>query len=157
MSFAARTAMLCALTLTLLGASGNANDALRLLERMRGAAGAVWSAHVVSVSRLTYGGGPAVVSTDSEGYLLRIGHCSGEICDGSYFDGRRLYAVDMNGTAVPLSRQTEPYLRSLRIATSLQFLSPSFVRDGGTIGATQRFLQGKIASHGISEHRCGVN
>jgi hypothetical protein len=142
MSFAARTAMLCVLALTLLGASGNGNDALRLLERMRAAAGPVWSAHIVSVSRLTYGGGPAVVSTDSEGYRLRIGHCTGEICDGSYFDGRRLFAVDMNGTAVPLSRQTEPYLRSLRIATSLEFLSPSFLRDGGTIGAFGNELLG---------------
>lgn len=135
MSFAVRTGMLCAMALTLLGATGNGRDALHLLGQMRNAAGPVWNAHIVSVSRLTYGGGPAVVSTDSEGYRLRIGHCAGEICDGSFFDGRRLYAVDMNGTAVPLSRQTEPYLRSLRIVTSLEFLAPSFLRDGGTLGA----------------------
>ncbi len=135
MSFAARTGMLCAMALALMGASGDQNGALRLLTQMRDAAGPVWKAHIVSVSRLAYDDGPAVVSTDSEGYRLRIGHCAGEICDGSYFDGRRLYAVDMNGTAVPVSRQTLPYLRSLRIVTSLEFLSPSFLRDGGSVGA----------------------
>jgi hypothetical protein len=135
MSFAARTGMLCALALALLGVSGNGSGALHLLSQMRDAAGPVWSAHIVSVSRLSYGGEPAVVKTDSEGYWLRIEHCAGEICDGSYFDGRRIFAVNMNGTAVPLSPQTEPYLRSLRIVTSLEFLSPAFLHDGGAIGA----------------------
>ena len=78
---------------------------------------------------------------------MRIGHCSGEICDGSYFDGRRLYAVDMNGTAVPLSRQTEPYLRALRMVTSPEFLSPSFVRDGGRLERSATHARGPHLPH----------
>ncbi|HLY03803.1 MAG TPA: retropepsin-like aspartic protease [Candidatus Cybelea sp.] len=134
MGFAARTGMLFALLLTELGASRSQNDVVRLLERMSTAAGPVWSAHLVSVSRLTFDGEPAVVETQSEGLRVALRHCTGELCDGTYFDGERLFTVNLNGTTLPESPQTQPYLRSLRLVASLAFLSPSFLAHGGRFG-----------------------
>jgi hypothetical protein len=136
MLFAARTGLLCVLALVTLGANRNQNDAVRLLEQMRSAAGPVWAAHFVSVSRLTFNGEPTVVSTESAGLRITIRHCSGEVCDGTYFDGDRLYSIDMNGTTLPRSSQPEPYLRSLRVVASLDFLAPSFFVRGGRVGSS---------------------
>jgi hypothetical protein len=112
---------------------------------MRAAAGPVWVAHVVSVSRLTLGGQQNVVSSDSEGLRITVRHCTGELCDGSYFDGVHLYSINMNGTALPRSLEPEPFLRSLRVVGSLDFLSPSFVLHGGRIGGTgSGTFQGKL-------------
>ncbi len=145
MGFAARTGMLFALLLTELGATGNQNDVVRLLERMSSAAGPVWATHFVSVSRLTFEGEPAVVSSESEGLRVTLRHCTGELCDGTYFDGERLFTVNLNGTALPESPQPVPYLRSLRLVASLAFLAPSFLTHGGRFGdAGTAMLNGKI-------------
>lgn len=134
MGFAARTGMLFALLLTTLGAGRGQNDVVGLLEKMRNAAGPVWMAHFVSISRQNFNGEPSVVSTDSEGLRVWVRRCTGELCDGSYFDGERLFLVNLNGTALPESLQTQPYLRALRLATTLTFLTPSFIAHGGRVG-----------------------
>jgi hypothetical protein len=145
MGFAARTGMLFALLLTELGATGNKNDVVRLLERMSNAAGPVWAAHVVSVSRLSFEGEPAIVSSESEGLRVTVRHCTGELCDGNYFDGERLFTVNLNGTTLPESPQPQPYLRSLRLVSSLTFLAPSFITHGGRFGdAGTTMLNGTI-------------
>jgi hypothetical protein len=135
MGFAARTGLLFALALMTLGASHNESGVVRLLEQMRGASGPVWQAHIVSVARLSFNGEPAVVSSESEGLRVSVKHCVGEVCDGTYFDGERVYSFNMNGTTVAPSPQTEPYLRALRIVASLQFLTPSFFQSGGRVGS----------------------
>ncbi len=134
MGFAARTGMLFALLLTELGVSRNQNDVVRLLERMSNAAGPVWAAHFVSVSRLTFEGEPAVVVSESEGLRTSLSHCTGKLCDGTYFDGERLFTVNLNGTTLPESVEPQPYVRSLRLVASLAFLAPSFVSHGGRFG-----------------------
>jgi hypothetical protein len=134
MGFARRTALLCALLLGTVGANGSGDDVVRLLERMRAAAGPVWQAHIVSVSRLTLEGMQNVVSTDSEGLDFTVRHCVGEVCNGTYFDGEHLYSINMNGTTLPDSLEPEPFLRSLRLVASLEFLSPSFLQHGGQVG-----------------------
>jgi len=136
MRFAARTGLLFAVALATLGANRNDNDVVHLLERIRNAAGPVWQAHLVSVARLSFDGGPAVVSSESEGLRVTTRHCTGELCDGTYFDGERLYSLNMNGTTVARSSQPEDYLRALRLVGSLEFLSPSFFARGGRIGGT---------------------
>jgi hypothetical protein len=152
MGFAARTGMLFALLLTELGASRNQNDVVRLLERMSNAAGPVWTAHFVSVSRLTFEGEPAVVVSESEGLRTSLSHCTGKLCDGTYFDGERLFTVNLNGTTLPESVEPQPYLRSLRLVASLAFLAPSFVARGGRFGdAGTRTLNGR-AYRAIVEH-----
>ncbi|HYL28266.1 MAG TPA: aspartyl protease family protein [Candidatus Nitrosotalea sp.] len=134
MGFAARFALLCAVALGTLGANGSQSDVARLLERMRAAAGPVWQTHLVSVSRLAIGGENSLVSSDSEGVRLTVRHCTGELCTATYFDGEHLYSVSMNGTALADSMEPEPFLRSLRLVASLQFLAPSFLQHGGKIG-----------------------
>ncbi len=135
MGFAARTALLFALALSTLGANGSENPVTGLLQRMSVAAGPVWRTRFISVSRLTLGHAQNVVSTDSEGLRITVRHCTGELCSGTYFDGTHLYNVNINDTAVPQTLQPEPFLRSLRLVASLQFLSPSFVAQGGRIAA----------------------
>jgi Aspartyl protease len=137
MGFAARIALLCALLPATLGAAG-ADDLGRFLDRMRAAAGGpVWSTHIVSIVRLTLRGTQTIVSSDAEGLRFRLMRCTGELCEGSYFDGLRLFGVNINETALPDSRHTEPYLRSLRRIASLGFLGPDFpaggrrIEDGG--------------------------
>jgi Aspartyl protease len=134
MGFAARAGLLCALALGTLGANGDQANIVHLLDRMRAAAGTVWQAHVVSVSRLAIGGQQNVVATDSAGLQITVRHCAGELCTGTYFDGERLYSIDMNGTTVQRTAAPQPLLRSLQAIASLDFLSPSFVARGGRIG-----------------------
>ncbi len=135
MGFAARTVLLFALLAATLGASPNGNGVVRLLEQMRGASGPIWQAHIVSVAALNFNGEAAVVSTESEGLRVSVRHCIGEVCDGTYFDGQRIYSFNMNGTMVADSQELEPFLRSLRIVASLDFLTPSFITRGGRVGA----------------------
>lgn len=133
MGFAKRISLLFALVLATMGANGNAGLD-QLLARMRAAAGPVWQTHFISVSRLVFGGTQSIVSSDSAGLQITVRHCSGELCNGTFFDGSHLYSVNMNGTAVPDSLEPEPFLRSLRLVGSLQFLSPAFTAHGGRIG-----------------------
>ncbi|MBV8529695.1 MAG: aspartyl protease family protein, partial [Candidatus Eremiobacteraeota bacterium] len=134
MGFAVRSGLLFAVALGTLGANGNGSDMIRLLEKMRSAAGPVWQAHFVSVSRLTLGGEQSLVSSDSEGLRIYVRHCTGELCNGTYFDGEHLYSVNLNGTTLARSLEPEPFLRSLRLVASLDFLSPAFILHGGRIG-----------------------
>jgi Aspartyl protease len=129
--FAGRMLAGCALVATL-GAAPSATVP-RLLAAMRAAAGPVWSTHFVSISRISFNGAAAIVSTESLGVPFVVRRCVGELCDGSYFDGARLFRVDVNDAALPKSDQSEPYLRSLRLIASLEFLSPSFTRGGGRV------------------------
>ncbi len=135
MRFAARFGLLCAVALGTLGANRSGGDLVSLLQHMRAATGPVFQTHFVSVSRLTLGGGQSVVSSDSEGLRLTVRHCTGELCNGTYFDGQHLYSINMNGTTLARSLEPEPFLRSLRIVASLAFLSPSFLSRGGQVGA----------------------
>ncbi|HEX4013196.1 MAG TPA: retropepsin-like aspartic protease [Candidatus Cybelea sp.] len=142
MGFAARAGLLFALVLTTLGANRSENDVVRLLEQMRAAAGPVWNAHIVSISRLSFDGAPAVVSSESQGLRVLVRRCTGELCDGSYFDGQRLFTVNMNGTTLPQSMETQPYLRALRLIATLNFLSPSFIAHGGRLGDAGSEIRG---------------
>jgi Aspartyl protease len=135
MGFAVRTCLLCAVALFTLGANRNESDVVGLLERMRAAAGPVWQTHLVSVSRLALSGEQNVVASDSEGLRIAVRHCAGELCNGTYFDGEHLYSINMNGTTVAQSLEPEPFLRSLRLIASLEFLSPNFLIHGGRIGS----------------------
>jgi len=134
MGFAARTALLFALAFGTLGANRNDSPTSELLQRMSAAAGPIWRTRFISVSRLTLGHEQNLVSSDSEGLRINVRHCTGDLCTGSYFDGIHLYAVNMNGTALPEATGPEPFLRALRLVASLQFLSPSFSAQGGRIG-----------------------
>jgi hypothetical protein len=131
MAFAARFALLCALGLATLGAAGPSADFAAFVGRMRAAAGPVWNTHFVSISRLNLEGETTVVSSESQGLAFAVRRCTGELCEGTYFDGSRLYSINMNDTTLPRSPDPEPYLRSLRLIASLGFLAPTFTTHGG--------------------------
>jgi hypothetical protein len=133
MGFAARLVLLCALGLSTLGATRPSADFTRLVDRMRAAAGPVWNTHFVSISRVNLAGVTTVVSSESDGLPFTMRRCTGELCEGTYFDGSRLYSVNINDTVLPRSLDPEPYLRSLRLVASLGFLSPAFGSRGGRL------------------------
>lgn len=132
MPFAVRVVLLFALAASTLGAAPRSAIG-PLLEAMRTAAGPVWSAHFVSISRLSFNGAINTVSSESQGIPFTLSRCNGELCDGTYFDGEHLFTVNVNDTALPQSSEPEPYLRSLRILASLDFLSPAFTSHGGRL------------------------
>lgn len=132
MPFAARVVLLFTLAASTLGAAPRPAIG-PFLDAMRAAAGPVWSAHFVSISRLSFNGATSTVSSESQGLPFTLRRCNGELCDGTYFDGERLYSVNVNDTALPQSTEPETYLRSLRILASLDFLSPSFTARGGRL------------------------
>ena len=132
MAFATRVLLLFAVGMVTLGTTPHAAPT-SLLAAMRAASGPVWSTHFVSISRLSFNGVSTTVSSESQGLPFTLRRCNGELCDGTYFDGDRLYATNANDTALPQSTTPEPFLRALRSVASLTFLEPSFAAQGGRL------------------------
>jgi hypothetical protein len=143
MDFVVRVFVLCVLALGTVAAAPS-GDLNQFLDRMRVAAGPVWNAHFVSVSRLDLEGQTTVVLSESHGLAFVLRRCNGELCAGSYFDGSHLFSININDSAVR-NGDAEPYLRSLRLVASLGFLSPSF--------ASQQ--SGRIVDGGMATFRGG--
>ncbi|MBV8491297.1 MAG: retropepsin-like domain-containing protein [Candidatus Eremiobacteraeota bacterium] len=155
-AFAAGALLFCAalLPVRLAAAPARGGPAFeQLLDRMRAVNGPVWDTHFISISRLEFNGSATVVSTEGLGVAFVLRRCDGEVCAGTYFDGERLYTVDMNDTALLESPQTEPYLRALRTIASLTFLSPAFEPGGGrlTDGGTQTLYGKRYATMIMSD------
>ncbi len=124
MLFAAHVALLFALS----------NDLTELLDRMRTVSGPVWRAHTTSTSHLTFSDGTADVHSEAQGLRFSTYECEGEqLCAGTYFDGERIYSININGTTLPNSNGSDPYLRGQRTIASLAFLAPDFEENGGSI------------------------
>lgn len=132
MGFAARALALCVLTGLSFG-TARAQSLDAFLERMRAATGDPSQAHLRSTSSLAVAGRTDELVTESQGLRFWTRRCNGAVCTGTYFDGTRLYAVNINGTTLPQSRGQERALRGLRTASSLAFLSRSFTAEGGRL------------------------
>lgn len=100
---------------------------------MRAVNGGLWNAHMSSTSTHLVDGTPTLMDTEAQGLKYVLTQCSGRVCIGTYFDGERVYSVNINGTALPRSPAPETYLRALRILGTLEFLSPDFIANGGRI------------------------
>lgn len=133
MGFAARVGLLCVLAALALGAAPASPPLGAVLAHMRAAAGPVYSAHIASKSPHTVEGHEALLDTEIQGLQFILRQCTGEVCVSSYFDGERLFSVNINGTALPRSPAPDAYLRALRILGSLQFIAPEFTDNGGKI------------------------
>jgi hypothetical protein len=132
MRFAARLALFCVLAPFALGAAPS--SALPgILSQMRAAAGPVYSAHIASTSPHIVDKRKTLLHTEIQGLSFELKQCTGDVCVATYFDGERLYSVNINGTALPRSPAPDAYLRMLRIVGTLQFLAPDFVSNGGKI------------------------
>lgn len=135
MKFAAWAALLCVLAASgPAGAQPAASVALPdLLTRMRAVNGGLWNVHLISTSPHDVDGQTAVLDEEVQGLRFLLDQCNEKVCLGTYFDGERLYSVNINGTALPRSAAPEPYLRALRIVGTLAFLAPGFTANGGRI------------------------
>ena len=132
MRFAARAVLLCVLGVLATGASPSTPIAA-LLGHMRAVNPGLYDAHIASVSPRVLDGEDTTLKTDVQGLRFLLQQCTGAVCLGTYFDGERLFSVNINGTALPRSPAPEAFLRALRILGTLQFLSPTFVANGGAI------------------------
>jgi len=132
MRFAGRLLALSALAVFWLGAT-SATPPLRLfVERMRAASGEPYRYHIVSMSH-ERGDDVALTRTDLFGLTFLTRVCKNAVCTGTYFDGYRLYAVNLNDTALPNSQDTERFVRATRTVNSGLFLAPDFERKGGAL------------------------
>jgi hypothetical protein len=105
----------------------------QLLARMRVQSGPVWNAHLTSISHVSRNGLTVDLKSETQGLRFASYECNGALCDGTYFDGERLYAININGTTLPASADTDPLLRAERTIASFTFLAPDFIAQGGRI------------------------
>lgn len=133
MIFATRVALLLLLVSATLGAMHPPENLETLLDRMRAASGPVWRTHTTSASRVTFANDAADVHSEAQGLRFATYECAGSICAGTYFDGERVFSININGTTLPSSDVGDPYLRGQRTIASLAFLDPDFTKTGGTI------------------------
>ena len=132
MLFAARLALLFAVLSTTVAAA-RPDDLATLLDRMRARSGPVWRTHLTSTSHITLQHETTAVHNESLGLRFATYECDSNICAGTYFDGEKIYSININGTRLPQSDANDPYLRGERTIASLQFLAPDFVDNGGYV------------------------
>jgi len=133
MVFAKRLAVLFAVGLATLAVSPPHESLAQLLARMRERSGPVWSAHLGSTSHLTDNGETVDLRSESQGLRFATYRCDGGICAGTYFDGERVFLININGTTLPDADGKDPFLRAERTVASLAFLDPDFPAHGGRI------------------------
>lgn len=130
--FATRLAVLFMLLFITAGAAHQ--DSLpQFLDRMRASGGPAWDVHLSSSSVITAVGGTALVTSDTQGVRFATYECVKSLCDGEYFDGERLFSININGTALPQSDLGDMFLRSQRTIASHAFLAPVYADNGGRI------------------------
>jgi Aspartyl protease len=132
MLFAARLALLFAVLSTTVAAV-RPDDLSSFLDRMRTKSGPVWRTHLTSTSHLTLQHEATAVRSESLGLRFATYECATNLCAGTYFDGERVYSININGTRLPQSDANDSYLRGERTIASLEFLAPDFVDNGGWV------------------------
>lgn len=132
MLFATRLALLFAVLATTVAAA-RPDELGTLLDRMRAKSGPLWRTHLTSSSAITLGHETTAVRSESLGLRFSTYECVDNLCDGTYFDGERLYSININGTRLPQSDTGDPFLRGERTVATLAFLSPDFSDSGGRI------------------------
>lgn len=130
--FAVRLLLLFAFA-SFLTTTARADALSALLQRMRAFSGPVWQAHLTSTSSVSLGGESAQVHSESQDVRFATYECTENLCDGTYFDGERIFDININGTTLPESDGPDPYLRGERTIAALSFLDPAFVSEGGRI------------------------
>ncbi|HVA28713.1 MAG TPA: retropepsin-like aspartic protease [Candidatus Baltobacteraceae bacterium] len=132
MPFATRLGLFFALAV-FATATARAEDLNALLARMRSYSGPVWQAHLTSTSFVSLANDDAEMHSESQNVRFATYECTENLCAGTYFDGERLFDININGTTLPESDGSDPYLRGERTVASLAFLDPAFTDNGGQI------------------------
>lgn len=152
--FAARLALVC---LVLAGPSvplrAQETTPVKLLAAINRASGAPYRYHVHSVidrPPTKPHGTPLSSTIDAQGIAHETKDCRelAEIpelrvvteCSDYYFDGARLYEVDMNQTALHAGVQADAFEATLSAIESYAFTDPDFVRRGGRVTAVKDHL-----------------
>jgi hypothetical protein len=104
-----------------------------LLARMRAKSGPVWNAHLTSVSHLMRNGATVDLKSETQGLQFASYECNGALCAGTYFDGERVYSININGTTLPDTNGSDPLLRAERTIASDAFLAPGFSATDGRV------------------------
>ena len=152
MAFAGRVLLLCVLALGITGATGKPPSLHLLVDQMRAASGAPYKHHIFSISHERIDGVDVVTRTDFSELKFTTHLCDATICTGTYFDGRRLYGVNINDTALPNAIETQRIIRAIRIVNSGAFLEPDFLQNGGRLNDL-----GSIRDNNINYRAIGVN
>ncbi len=147
MGFAGRLLALSTLAVFLIG-SGPAMPLRDFVQHMRAASGEPYRYHIVSASR-DRTDDTAITRTDLFGLTFLTRVCKNTVCTGTYFDGYRLYAVNLNDTALPNSGATERFVRATRTVNSGTFLAPAFERKGGALIDFGTVAEGKYTYRSI--------
>jgi hypothetical protein len=105
----------------------------RLLAHVRTASGAPYAVHIVSEAHLTVDDRTYDLRIESDGYRSLTRRCRGDICQGEYFDGNRMFAVNLNDTALPSSLHANDEERASRAVATCAFAAPEFRTSGGTV------------------------
>ncbi len=103
-----------------------------LLERMRRAAGPIWSTHFEAVVDISDGAILTRARIDARGDRLILHRCLNDLCLGRYYHGSYADDLTLNGAPLPAPQLTssEP---ALLLALSHAFLRPGFRKAGGTV------------------------
>ena len=152
MAFAGRILVLFALGLFAVGAAGRPGNVHLLVQQMRLASGEPYRYHLTSSAHERVDGTDVLVQTDFWGLQYVARRCDASLCSGTFFDGTRLFAVNVNDTALPSSLTPERVLRGIRIVNSGEFLSEDFERLGGALSDL-----GTIRSDGHVYRALGVS
>lgn len=132
MKFALRLAALPVLWFLLLGTARPPLSVPALLGRMRAASGEPYRFHIQSVAHDPVDR-DTIIRADFAGLRFVSRSCESDVCTGTYFDGARTFAVNLNDTALPRSNAVDPYLRGLRTVSSYAFTDNAFELDGGNV------------------------
>ncbi|PZR59436.1 MAG: hypothetical protein DLM50_01545 [Candidatus Meridianibacter frigidus] len=133
MRFAGRLLGLPALLLGLLGATGPTLPLHQFVAHMRAAAGEPYKYHLVATAHERVEGVDVTLRTDYFGLAFSTRVCQGTLCTGTFFDGHKFFAINLNGTALPDSSNNERFIRGLRTINSGIYLSPEFEHGGGSL------------------------
>lgn len=133
MRFAARTLCICVLAWLTVGAAPAAPPPAALLAHMRAVNDRLYETRIDSTAPRQIGAEEPPVRSSAQGVTFSLQQCTQSVCLGTFFDGERLYSVNINGTILPRSEATEPGLRALRLVATETFLAPGFTQGGGTI------------------------
>ncbi len=125
MFFAARVALIFAVLAATAGVA-RGEDLSALFARMRERSGPVWHSNLTSVSHIDFGRESFDIHSEALGVRFASYDCQTNLCSGTYFDGERVYSININGTTLPESDSPDRFLRAERTVASLAFLDPAF-------------------------------
>ena len=146
MPFAVRFALLCALLVSTAAAApaSRPQPLSALIAHMRAVNPDLLHAHVITTSTHELDGAPAAITSNAQDLRYLQQRCNGSVCVGTYFDGERVYDVNLNGTELPRTAGAEPYVRALRVLAMLSFLDPAFdgkIYDRGIVSYAGKRLR----------------